>query len=128
VQKYVFTPKCTVCHSGSSPLGGLDLVEGHAYGNIVNVPAGELSSMDRVEPGDADKSYLYLKVIGAHLEAGGSGDQMPQGGPYLDATLKELIAGWINTGASEDCGTAARPAPAARPMTAARPAPAASTR
>ena len=42
VQSQVFDASCTGCHSGSSPSQGLNLSEGAAYGNTVNVPSTEV--------------------------------------------------------------------------------------
>ncbi|MEE3278192.1 MAG: hypothetical protein VX211_00210 [Pseudomonadota bacterium] len=36
--------------------------EGAAYGNTVNVPSTQVSSLDLVEPGDTDNSYLMQKL------------------------------------------------------------------
>ena len=82
VQSQVFDASCTGCHSGSSPSQGLNLSEGAAYGNTVNVPSTEVPSLNLVEPGDADNSYLMQKLEGTAQ----SGVRMPYGGPYLNST------------------------------------------
>ena len=84
VQSQVFDASCTGCHSGSSPSRGLNLSEGAAYGNTVNVPSTEVPSLNLVEPGDADNSYLMQKLEGTAQ----SGVRMPYGGPYLSSTLQ----------------------------------------
>ena len=98
VQSQVFNASCTSCHSGSSPSQGLNLSEGAAYGNTVNVPSTQVSSLDLVEPGDADNSYLMQKLEGTAQ----TGVQMPNGGPYLSTTLRQLVRDWIEAGAQDD--------------------------
>jgi hypothetical protein len=92
--------ECTPCHVGAgAPSGGLDL---DFYTNVVNVPAGELPSMDRVEPFDTANSYLFNKLQGTQLAVGGSGVRMPRNGPpYLTATQTALVEDWILMGAPE---------------------------
>ncbi|GIS69772.1 MAG: hypothetical protein CM1200mP9_05930 [Gammaproteobacteria bacterium] len=75
VQSQVFDASCTGCHSGSSPSQGVNLSEGAAYGNTVNVPSTEVPSLNLVEPNDADNSYLMQKLEGTAQ----SGQQMPYG-------------------------------------------------
>lgn len=88
---------CVGCHLDGGALGGLSLDAGASA--IVNVPAGELASMDYVEPGDPSRSYLWLKLTDAHTAAGGSGTAMPQaGGPLTPAEL-DTIEAWILGGA-----------------------------
>jgi len=95
VQSQVFSASCTSCHSGSSPSQGLNLSAGAAYGNTVNVPSTQVPSLDLVEPGDADSSYLMQKLEGTAQ----TGAQMPNGGPYLNSTLRQLVRDWIDAGA-----------------------------
>jgi hypothetical protein len=84
------------CHAGSRPQQGLDLEASQAYTNIVSVPANESSDLNLVEPGDADNSYLYMKVTGA---SGISGRRMPQTGGTLPSADLDLLRQWINAGA-----------------------------
>ena len=98
VQNQVFTASCTSCHSGSSPSQGLNLSAGAAYGNTVNVPSTEVVSLDLVEPGDADNSYLMQKLEGTAQ----SGATMPNGSPMLSTTLRQLVRDWIDAGAANN--------------------------
>ena len=94
----VLEAKCGGCHYSEPE--GLALFGEGAYDNLVNVPAGQLPSMSRVKPGDLDNSYLWRKLEGTHLAAGGEGDQMPN--PYaepLTAAEKETFRFWILGGA-----------------------------
>lgn len=100
VQQQIFTPSCAFagCHGGNSPAEGLSLVAGEAYGDIVNVPSSQ-SSLDRIEPSDPDRSYLYLKVTG---DTSISGVRMPRGGAALSGELIDLLRDWIEAGAAND--------------------------
>jgi len=101
------TIACTSCHVGSSPQGGLSLASGTGFSsrdNIVNVPAIQLSSMDRIEPNNTATSYLLHKLKGTHAGVGGSGQRMPRGcptssRPCLTATDEQKVVDWINAGA-----------------------------
>ena len=68
VQKTVFNGSCALsgCHRNNvAP----DLSAGRSYAGIVNVRSSRRMAL--VEPGDADNSYLYLKII-ADAEISGS--------------------------------------------------------
>lgn len=97
----IFTDRCAFggCHATVSPAAGQSLAEGLAYARTVNVPSEELPSMDRVEPGDPDRSYLVHKVQGTHLDVGGSGLRMPRGQEPLSQDQINLIRAWIEQGA-----------------------------
>jgi len=93
----ILTQRCVMCHIAGAAQGGLDLYT-NLWSAIVNVKSTQ-SALDLVEPGDPDKSYLYLKLTGAQLSAGGSGEQMPFQAGQLDAGQLELIRAWIAQGA-----------------------------
>ncbi|MBI3081950.1 MAG: hypothetical protein HYY94_03380 [Gemmatimonadetes bacterium] len=97
----ILTDRCAFggCHASTSPAAGQSLAEGLAYMNIVNVPSQELPSMDRVKPGDPDRSYLVHKIQGTHLEVGGSGLRMPWGQEPLSDDQINRIRAWIQQGA-----------------------------
>jgi hypothetical protein len=97
----IFTASCAVaaCHSGSAPQSGMNLSSGSAYSQLVGVASVECSTLERVEPGSPDLSYLVQKIEGA-----GScftGQRMPVGGS-LDAAEIATIKGWITAGAKDD--------------------------
>ena len=100
VQDRIFSTSCAFsgCHGGSSPALGMNLTQGMAYSNIVNVPSSQ-SSLDRIEPNDPANSYLYLKVIG---DSSISGSQMPRGAQPLSQELMDLLRDWIDRGAPND--------------------------
>ena len=99
VQQQVFTPRCALsgCHVGAESPFGLDLSAGLAADNIIGVPSGEVPELLRVEPYDADDSYLYMKLVDApDIE----GDPMPLEGDPLTAGQLALIEDWIDQGAN----------------------------
>lgn len=90
------------CHSGAQPQAGQNLTPGQAFANTVDVASVELPSMDRVEPGDPERSYLVHKIQGTHLTVGGSGDQMPLGLGMLAQQQIDVIRAWIRMGAANN--------------------------
>ncbi len=92
--------RCASCHLTGQEDGNLALHPGAAWASLVNVPSVE-SSLMRVKPGSPKESYLLLKLEGNHLDAGGTGRQMPLDGTPLDATALERIRSWIAGGAAK---------------------------
>ena len=84
------------CH-GSSQSAGLSLASGSSYANLVNVASTQASTL-RVIPGNADGSYLIVKVEGRQT----LGDRMPQGGAALDNIDLTNLKNWINRGAANN--------------------------
>ena len=96
----LLTTRCVMCHVEGAEQGQLSLYP-DAWAHLVGV-ASTQSPLQRVEPGAPDKSYLYLKVLGTQLAAGGSGLRMPfQQDPLSPAEL-ELLRKWIEQGAPKD--------------------------
>jgi cysteine-rich repeat protein len=108
LQKVVFQDAgCTnsLCHGTSTaPTGGLNLLPDAAYADLVGVPS-TLSSLRRVEPGDQDLSFLYLKLAAATLAPNGPsvpGTPMPAGGlPPLSTDAVQALRLWIRAGAPQ---------------------------
>ena len=100
----IFTGNCTFsgCHAGSSPAQGMSLVAGQAFSNVVNVPAIELPTMNRVTPNQPDNSYLVHKVQDTHVDVGGSGGRMPLNRSPLSQSDIDLIRAWIQAGAQSN--------------------------
>jgi hypothetical protein len=92
----IFSSRCTSCHSGAFPSGGLSLAVGVAYGNIVNVASIQVPALARVLPGDASSSYLYQKITNA---PGIVGAPMPFGSFPMPSGEIDTIEDWINQGA-----------------------------
>ena len=85
---------CAGCHYGEP--AGLGFVD--AYDRLVNTPSTQAPDLNRVTPGDLDASYLWRKIKGTHVAAGGSGTQMPQRAS-LSANDTDTIRRWILGGA-----------------------------
>ncbi len=104
----IFTKNCVGCHhSGGSgwsatggSAGGLDLSTGNSYASLLGSGTGQTSfevpGTLRVNPANADSSYIYQKIFSASPK---SGVQMPQGGPYLSTDDINTIKNWIADGA-----------------------------
>jgi hypothetical protein len=103
IQAQIFTPTCAKagCHAGSTGgQEGLILDAGVSYSLLVNHAASGNSTLDRVEPGDPERSYLILKLRG---DPSISGVRMPfDGPPYLSPQQIDGIAAWIRAGAPND--------------------------
>jgi hypothetical protein len=84
------------CH-GSAQAAGLNLSSGSSYANLVNVAATQ-SAAARVIPGDADGSYLIVKVEGRQTV----GQRMPLGGSALDNIDLTNLKNWISQGAKNN--------------------------
>lgn len=98
IQTQIFTPVCAKagCHTAGSAPSGLVLEAGQSYGDLVGRASSENSSLDRVSPGNPDRSYLILKLRG---DPNITGERMPLGGPYLTSDQIAGIAEWIRAGA-----------------------------
>ena len=105
IQQQIFTPGCALpsCHSSAARRGGLVLEAGHAYAQLVNIPAENDSAKAarklRVVPGHPEQSFLIDKL--SSLKAG-EGSLMPYTGNLLPASQIEAIRTWIQRGASAD--------------------------
>jgi len=108
IQKTIFERHgCTeqICH-GSGAEGDLDLREDVAYANLIDVLSSQ-SADDRVEPGEPDRSLLWLKLAvktdPTQIQPGkqDTGSPMPQVGDALTEDELELVRLWIYSGAPE---------------------------
>jgi len=99
IQANVFTPSCALsfCH-GASMQANLDLREGAAYSNLVNVLSIEVPDHFRVLPYSPDESYLICKLENCPWIVG---NQMPLIGGPLDPSYIAVIRQWITLGALE---------------------------
>jgi hypothetical protein len=99
VQAEIFTPTCAKsgCHAANTASGGMVLDAGRAYGEIVNRPSSERSTLHRIEPGDPDRSYLIKKLRG---DPDITGSQMPLDRPgSLTREQMDGLIGWVLAGA-----------------------------
>ena len=100
VQSDVFTVSCALsgCHAGSAPTAGMNLSAGFAYGNTVGVPSTERGDLQRIAPGDPERSYLVKKLRG---DADIVGSPMPLIGS-ITAGQRQLVIDWVRRGAPND--------------------------
>ncbi len=103
IQADVFTPICSVCHSGAGAPQGLMLDAAHSYDLLVNVPSTEVPTLLRVDPGNPTDSYIVQKLEG-HAAVGA---QMPLGEGPLPASTIAFIVQWITDGAQPGAAAAA---------------------
>jgi hypothetical protein len=101
LQSSLFTPTCALagCHNAASARAGLVLEDGLTFEATVNVASSQVPSIDIVEPGDPERSYLIKKLRG---DSDISGARMPDGGPFLSAERIADVASWIDSGAPEN--------------------------
>lgn len=94
IQSTVFSRICTECHIGAAAPEGLQLdSEDNSFALLVNVSSNQNPALLRVNPGDADNSYLIRKLEGIGTS------RMPLGQPPLPPETIEKIRQWINDGA-----------------------------
>lgn len=117
IQAHVFTPLCTGCHAGATAPQGLRLDATSSYDLLVGVASNEAPGVQRVQPGDPDRSYLVQKLQGSAAV----GARMPLGGPYLDQSTIDVIRQWITDGAAR---TASASSVATKPFALAQASPA----
>jgi hypothetical protein len=94
------------CHEVGGQWGTFLDMSGNAYDAIVGVPSPQFMDLSHIEPGDPDASYIWHKINGTQVMAGGSGVQMPAARPGMEATVltqeqKDTIEAWILAGAPE---------------------------
>jgi len=80
----VFKDKCTICHGGVEPKGGLDLRSAKAA-----IAGGD--SGPGVKPGEPDESPIWQQIADRKMP--------PKNKPQLTADEKKLIKDWIAGGA-----------------------------
>lgn len=108
VQRDIFDPICSQCHTGATPPANLNLGPGLPIAtlraNIINKDPFEAATDFLVTPGDPVHSYLLIKVKGLQDTApgcspGACGVQMPRNLPPLTPTQIAEIEDWIAAGA-----------------------------
>lgn len=99
VQREIFTPRCAnaACHGGDTPQLDLDLSEGKAWSNIVNVDARAVDGAVRVVPGNPDESLLFQLLEGPVASV----RRMPVGFP-LEPHQIDMVRQWIEDGAPKE--------------------------
>jgi len=103
LQSTYFGPLCSGCHNGTASTTRADGLPGiqnltsaaNSFAALVDVTSLEVNTLKRVNPNDADNSYIIQKLEGTQTV----GARMPFGGPYLTQAQIDEIKGWINAGA-----------------------------
>ncbi|MEM6989348.1 MAG: c-type cytochrome domain-containing protein [Myxococcota bacterium] len=100
--KKILEFNCGGCHVGEDPQGGLNLVGDGVYDRLLGA-SEQIEGMNLIEPGDADNSYLYLKLIGDDRIEGKIMPYNPLTGEGMlnEAELADVLT-WITNGAVED--------------------------
>jgi hypothetical protein len=98
----ILEANCGGCHSEAEEQGGLVLVGEGVYARLLE-PSAQVPDLALIEPGDAEASYLYQKLVGAD---GIVGNVMPYNpltgeGRLSEAELGDILT-WISNGAVED--------------------------
>ena len=95
----IFSNNCisSGCHNAGAS-GGLVLLQGQAYANLVNVASTQEPGKTRVIPNDATNSDIVIKLEGRQTNGG----RMPFGGTALHANTIQNIKNWINKGAKNN--------------------------
>lgn len=99
IQVNVFNSSCALsgCHTGSGAPEGLDLSSGNARENLVGIPSSGVPDFLLVDPGNADASYLVMKLEG---DSRITGSRMPLGRSPLSSSQIGVIRTWIDDGAN----------------------------
>lgn len=97
----IFKTSCVMCHLPGAEPGGLALHPKGGYRNLVGVKSMQ-SPLPRVTPGSPEDSYLYRKLVGTQVAAGGTGERMPFGDASLSKEQIAVIRRWIEDGAKAD--------------------------
>lgn len=93
----MFKSRCVVCHLPGSAQAELELHPDGGYSKLVGQKSTQ-SGLLLVTPGDPEGSYLFRKLEGTHIEAGGTGQRMPFGTQLSEREI-ELVRHWIEQGA-----------------------------
>ena len=99
LQANIFTPICSVCHTGvgASLPGSMNLSSASAtHASLVNVTSIDEPAFKRVLPNDPNNSYIIHKLEGTQSV----GSRMPFGGPFLSQATIDQVRAWIQAGAA----------------------------
>ena len=102
IQTNVLTPTCSICHAGAGAPEGLRLDVANSFALLVGVASSQEPSLQRVDPGDPNNSYLIRKLEGTAA----TGGRMPLGGTPLPQADIDMIRQWITDGALDDTAPA----------------------
>jgi len=100
IQTKVFNTTCTACHGGStSAAAGLYLTGDKSYDALVSVPSRKMSDLNLVEPGNADKSVLYIALS---TEVSVENEWHYKHNHEVESIdIRSMIKSWIDNGAKK---------------------------
>jgi hypothetical protein len=103
VQEDTFRFRCSSapCHGVNNPAKGMSLTTANAYDALVGVPSTERPDLMRVNPGDPETSYLWIK-LGQGNQDLRDGVTMPSGESLLPQAELDNIEQWILAGAPQN--------------------------
>jgi hypothetical protein len=102
IQEQIFDQHCVNnCHETLNPAENLQLSELKSFKNLVNTPSQQITTTDRVVPGEPDRSYLIMKLEG-EPRFRIWGEQMPLNAPPRPQEEVDRIRAWITRGAPND--------------------------
>jgi len=95
----IFNNNCALalCHVPDN-ITELDLSQGAAYAEIVNVDSGQDRSFKIVLPSDSTDSWLVMKIEGRHT----LGLRMPPSADPLSDVRIQNIKNWVDRGAKDN--------------------------
>jgi len=95
----IFNNNCALalCHV-SGTITELDLSQGAAYTNIVNVDSGQDPSFKIILPGNSTDSWLVMKIEGRQT----AGLRMPPSADPLSNVRIQNIKNWVDRGAKDN--------------------------
>lgn len=100
--KPILEANCGGCHAGSRPQAELNLIDDEAYTTVLG-PSMQMPSLNLIEPGSPEESYLWLKITG---DESIMGETMPVNPIDGSSTLSEGelsdIKTWIENGAIDE--------------------------
>ncbi|HEX5747134.1 MAG TPA: hypothetical protein VFZ09_12900 [Archangium sp.] len=94
----ILQSNCGGCHGGENPQGGLNLLgtSREVYQRLVLKPSVQKPTMNLIQPGSLDKSYLVLKLTG---DGSIVGSRMPinplNGNSPLPEAERQSIENWV---------------------------------
>lgn len=99
LSQQLFVPRCASgsCHGGNPPIAFPQLDADAGWAALVNVPSEQNVTMDMVEPGSPDQSWLVLRLRGE-----GGRQYMPLGDAQLTDGEIAAVEAWIANGALND--------------------------
>ncbi len=94
---------CGGCHGGAAPSAGLDIMGTNPHARLLSA-SKQRGSLNLIQPGSPEKSYLWLKVsgdgsvVGLRMPLNASNQPIPMSQEDLDALQTWILAGALQDG------------------------------